>query len=310
MDLDFTYISQKDGYQTRLFCSKATAPTVLGNVLVLHGMAEHHKRYLDFIFELNRRGFHVYTYDHRGHGTDKKLSELGFISAQNGDTILIEDAITVCRFIKSKQPEQKLAIFGHSMGSMILRSLLSSYHESDCAIVSSSAVTPPVAASVGVFLANMFCLFQGVKKTSPFLQKMMFGGKAYSSLCTRTSYDWLTKNNTIVGQYINDPYCGFTCTTGFYRDLIRLSRRCAQKRTIKKTKKDAPILFLTGGQDPVGGYGSHIRKLYNTYLKLRFTNVELKIYPEDRHELLNELNAPEVYQDIITFICSHFSKDL
>ena len=305
MESNFTYISQKDGYHTRLFYYKTLKDQVLGNVLILHGMAEHHGRYMDFIHALTQQGFDVYTYDHRGHGTDKKLSELGFVAKRGGASQLIEDALTICRHIKETGRSEKLAVFGHSMGSMILRCLLTEYREPVCAIVSSSTMPPTAVSGIGIFLANILCLFRGAKKPSPFLQKVLFGGKAYSSLCTRTSFDWLTRNNTIVGRYMDDPYCGFICTTSFYRDLATLSYRSALKRTIKTTRKDMPILFLTGDRDPVGGYASQIIKLQRLYKKLGFTQTSLTVYPEDRHELLNELNAEEVYSDIITYLHTH-----
>jgi alpha-beta hydrolase superfamily lysophospholipase len=104
---------------------------------------------------------------------------------------------------------------------------------------------------------------------------------------------------------MDDPYCGFTCTTSFYRDLTILCKRSALKRNIAKTRKDFPLLLLTGEQDPVGGFGSQLIALQKKYNKLGFTNTSLTIYAEDRHEILNELNASEVYQDIFDFFHTH-----
>lgn len=305
MEPSILHIPQKDGYQTRLFYFKTSGETALGTILILHGMAEHHGRYLNFIHFLTTEGFDVYTYDHRGHGTDKKLSELGHIASKKGASLVVDDALTICRYIKENARNQKLAIFGHSMGSLILRCLLQTYDELDCAIASSSTMPPVAVSSIGIFLADVLCLFQGAKKRSTFLQKTMFGGTAYTSLCTRTTYDWLTRNNTIVGKYMDDPYCGFTCTTSFYRDLTTLAKWAAVKRNIAKTRKDIPLLLLTGEKDPVGGYGSQISRLHSLYKKLGFTNTTLTIYPEARHELLNELNVEDVYNDIITYFHSH-----
>lgn len=296
------HITQNDGYQTRLYCYEASGEEVLGSILILHGMAEHHKRYLDFISALNKEGFDVYTYDHRGHGTDKKLSELGYVAKRKGASLLVEDALTICRYIKEYGRSKKLAVFGHSMGSLILRCLLQQYDELTCAIVGSTTMPPAAVSRAGVFLADLLCLFQGPNKRSTFLQKAMFGGKPYTSLCTRTTYDWLTRNNTVIGKYIDDPYCGFTCTTSFYRDLALLAARASVKRGIAKTRKELPILFLAGGKDPVGGYSSQVIRLHETYMRLGFTNVSLNLYSEDRHELLNELDAEEVYNDIFSYL--------
>ncbi len=295
-------LTQNDGYKTKLYYFEATGNKTCGSILILHGMAEHHSRYLDFISALINEHFDVYIYDHRGHGTDKNPSELGYVSEKNGNLLLVEDARHVCRYIKENRPDQKLAVFGHSMGSLILRCLLPIYDEMDCAIISSSTMPPVAVSKAGVFLAGVLSLLQGPKTRSPFLQKVMFGGKAYTSLCTRTTYDWLTRNNDIIDNYIRDSYCGFICSTSFYGDLAKLSAEAASKKQIAKTRKDLPILFLAGGNDPVGGYGSQIIHLQQLFSKLGFFKTELTIYPEDRHEILNELNADEVYRDIFAWL--------
>lgn len=305
MDSTIIRITQNDGYQTRLFYYETPKDTVLGTILLLHGMAEHHGRYLDFIRTLTMEGFDVYTYDHRGHGTDKKLEDLGFISKKKGSLLLVKDARTICQYLKANSRCSKLTVFGHSMGSLTLRCLIQSYDEIDCAIISSTTMPPRIVSRFGVFLGNLCCLFRGVKKRSKFMQNLMFGGKAYSALCARTTYDWLTRNNTIVGQYIHDPYCGFLCTNSFYRDLANLCVLSSGKKAIAKTRKNLPLLFLTGSKDPVSDYATQVLRLHKLYTSLGFEQVELKIYPEDRHELLNELNADEVYTDIISFCHKH-----
>lgn len=295
-------ITQNDGYVTHLFCYQTVKNTILGNILLLHGMAEHHERYLTFIHALTEEGFDVYAYDHRGHGTDKPLSELGHIAGKKGATLLVEDARTLCQYIKENGRSDKLAVFGHSMGSLILRCLLQTYDAFTCAIVSSTTMPPVAVSKTGAFLADTICLFRGAKKPSAILHQAMFGGKAYTSLCTRTTFDWLTRDHTIVDKYIDDPYCGFLCTASFYRDLANLSAIASAKTGIAKTRKDFPLLILSGTKDPVGGYGTQIEKLHQLYSSLGFTQAEMKLYPEARHELLNELNADEVYHDILTYL--------
>ncbi len=298
-------ITQNDGYKTTLFSFETSGEAPLGTVLIMHGMAEHYGRYLDFIQTLNTQGFDVCIYNHRGHGTDKKLSELGFIARKHGASLIVEDALNICTYIKENARNKQLAVFGHSMGSLVLRCLLQKEDDFACAVASSSTMPPVAVSAIGAILGSVISLIQGPEKKSEFLQKIMFGGKKYTSLCTRTTYDWLTRNNSIVGKYIDDPYCGFTCATSFYRDLAVLSKRSATKRNIAKTRKDFPLLLLTGEKDPVSGYGSQLISLQKIYNHLGFTNTSLTIYEEDRHELLNELNAAEVYQDIINFLHTH-----
>jgi len=308
METTFFRITQNDGYVTKLFYYETANTSVLGTILILHGMAEHHERYLDFIHLLNLEGFDVYTYDHRGHGTDKKLSELGYVAKKNGASLLIEDARTICNYIKEHNRAERFALFGHSMGSLVLRCLIQTYDDIACAVCSSSSMLPVFASKAGGLLSNAYIMFRGADRRSPFLQNIIFGGKQYTALCTRTTYDWLTRNNTAIGKYMDDPYCGFLCTAGFCRDLAQLAAQAAQKKRIAKTRKDLPILFLTGSKDPVGGYGTQIRKLHKLYTSLGFSQTELIIYEEARHELINELNAEEVCHDIITYLHTHLDK--
>lgn len=305
MESTIIQLKQHDGYETRLFYYETSKDTLRGTILVLHGMAEHHGRYLDFISSLTNEGYDVYTYDHRGHGTDKKLAELGFVSKKKGSYLLTEDARTVCHYIKEHGRTSSLAVFGHSMGSLVLRCIIRNNDDIDCAIVSSTAMPPAMVSRAGVFLSNLVCLFRGANYRSSFLQNTMFGGKAYSSLCTRTTYDWLTRNNTIVGKYIDDPYCGFLCAASFYRDVSKLSLLATDKRCFSETRKTLPMLFLAGDKDPVGGYSSHVLRLHKRYISSGYEKAELILYQDDRHELLNELNAEEVCQDIISYLNTH-----
>ncbi len=300
-------IQQKDGYRTRLFFYSASSDAVQGSILILHGMAEHHGRYLEFIQRLTLEGFDVYAYDHRGHGTDKALTELGYFAPKGGAALVISDAIQICNYIKENGRSKKLGLFGHSMGAIIVQCLMQQYPDFTCVVVSSTTAPPAVLSGFGVLLGNVLCLLQGAKKQSPFLHKLMFGGKLYSELCTRTTFDWLTRNNTIVGKYIDDPYCGFVCTTSFYRDLISLTKKSTTKRCIKKIRKNLPIAFLTGTKDPVGGYAKGVINLHKLYEKLGFTNLSLSIYEDARHELLNEFCVEEVTTELVTFFHNHFN---
>lgn len=302
MENNYIHIKQKDGYQTRLFQYPAATETIAGSILILHGMAEHHGRYLSFIQTLCQEGFDVYTYDHRGHGTDKKLSELGFLAKKRGASLVIEDAITICQYIRENSRGSKFAVFGHSMGSLILRNVLWQYHNIDAAIVSSTTMPSVITAGAGLVFSSLAVAFRGSKKRSAFLNRLMFGSKNYTSLCTRTQYDWLTRNNTLVGKYMDDAYCGFICTTSFYRDLVLLAIRSAKKKNLAKARKNQPILFLAGDKDPVSNYSRQLLKLQQLHNTLGFTEASTIIYPDARHELLNELNSDEVIQDILTFL--------
>ncbi len=294
-------VKQSDGYITKLthyLCSKEPK----ASILILHGMAEHQKRYQGFAEYLVHQSYDVYTYDHRGHGIDKKISELGFFALDNGYQLISQDAIAVSKYINKNNRCNKLFLFGHSMGSIIARNIIQTYDQYHGVILSGSNFPPKILIRLGLLLSGMIKKFKGPKHISPSLNNLIFGNKKYTSLSTRTVFDWLSRSNPIVGAYMHDPYCGFTCTASFYHDLFKLNQYATSKKLIQATKKDLPLFIISGMKDPVGGYGKEIHKFSNTLKKLGFVDFLTKLYPDCRHELLNELNKEEVYEDIHTWV--------
>jgi len=290
-------VKQKDGYITRLtYLSCPRKPKA--SILILHGMAEHHKRYLSFGQYLLELGFDVYLYDHRGHGTDKKLSDLGYFADNKGYQLVIDDVIEVSKFIEKNNRSNKLILFAHSMGSLIARNVIQYYDKYNGVILSGTAYPSKPLIFAGLFITSIIKKVKGPRHISPFLNNLLLGSKKYTRLSDRTAFDWLSRSHPVVGSYIHDPYCGFVCTASFYHDLLKLTANAANKKLIKLTRPDLPMFIISGEKDPVGGYGKDIKRLLSMYKKLGFTNIAYKMYPDCRHELINELNKEEVYDDI------------
>ncbi|MDF2537918.1 MAG: hypothetical protein K0S76_939 [Herbinix sp.] len=300
-DVNYITIKQKDGYITKVtHLGSPNKPKA--SILILHGMAEHQKRYHVFAKYLSEHGFDVYLYDHRGHGTDKKLSELGFFAADKGYQLVIEDALVVSDYIEKNNRGNKFFLMGHSMGSFIARNVIQTYDKYHGVILSGTAYPPKLLTSGGIFISSLVKKFNGPKHVSPYLSNLLFGNKKYTRLSKRTAYDWLSRSHPVVGSYMHDPYCGFTCTASFYNDLLRLIANASKKKLIRTTKKDMPLYIISGENDPVGGYSKEVKKYVSVLKKMGFINVSSKLYPDCRHELLNEINNEVVYSDILQWL--------
>lgn len=301
MDINRITITQDDKYKTYVY-PYYTNKEPIGSIVILHGMAEHHERYLPFKDYLNEQGYDVFLYDHRGHGRDKKFEDLGHFADKNGYKLVISDAISVLMYVKKANRADKLILFGHSMGSIIARNVIQCYDDIDACIICGTAYMAFAAAGAGLALAKLVKLIKGPRAQSPFLSNLTVGYKDFAKISNRTAFDWLTRDNNIVGQYINDSFCGYLCTTAFYCDLIKLTELAAVPSLIRRTRPDLPILFISGSNDPVGSYGEGVSKLFSIYQKLGFVNTDCTIYEECRHELLNELNRETIMDDITTWI--------
>lgn len=294
-------IIQKDGYKTILYHFYSLVEPK-SSIIILHGMAEHHKRYYPFAEYLNAQGIDVYLYDHRGHGTDKTFKELGFFDESRGYTKVTSDVIEVVHFVNKNKRCNSLFLMGHSMGSLIARNIIQQCDEIDGVLLSGTTYPRKAKTKSGLLLSSLIQLFYGPKHLSPFFNTVMFGSKPYTKIIKRTSFDWLSRNNTAVGAYIHDPYCGFICTISFYHDLLKLASLASTSSLMKRTRINLPIFIISGASDPVGGSGREINRLTSTYKKWGYHKTSSKLYADCRHELLQELNSSEVMKDIVTWI--------
>lgn len=287
-----------DGLQLNV--NKYLVEEMKGIVLIVHGMCEHSLRYEDFSKFLNENGYSVYAYDHRGHGDSILENETKGYLGQDGFNKMVLDLDTVVSSIKEKHPETKLYLLGHSMGSFVTQRYIQLYDKADAVILSGSNYSTK-QLGFGKFISKLACIFKGERKDGKFLEKLSFGAFNKPFTPNRTPFDWLSRDEKEVDKYIEDDNCGFICSNRFYYDFFSGLLTTSKKENMAKINMNTPILIMSGEKDPVGGFGEGVRALYNVLSNIAF-NVQLKLYPEARHEILNELNKDEVYHDILNWL--------
>lgn len=270
---------------------------------VCHGMAEHIRRYENFAKFLSLNGIRVFGMDNRGHGKTGEDDLHGHIDDENGHLKLIEDVFDLNQYIREVFLDKKIFILGHSMGSVIVRNFLNKYsNEVDGAVICGTTGTYNFTHKLSLCLAKFLCLLGLKRKKSSFINKLAFN--TYNSRIEelKTPFDWLTRDDKEVEKYMLDKYCGFYCTNSFFYDLISLIKNMSQKENISKIRKDLPIFFVSGKDDPVGDYGKGVSTSYRLYKEFGIKNCDLKLYDNMRHEILNEIGKEEVYNDILKFL--------
>lgn len=281
----------------------ATQLDVKGIVQICHGMAEHLERYEEFIDFLTSSGYVVFIHDHLGHGKSvKNDDELGYFGEKDGYKTLVNDVKLVTDLAKDKYPELPVFLFGHSMGSFIARYYTQLYSAGIKGAVFCGTAGPNPGAKVGVMLANMIIKQKGSHYRSKLIDKIAFG--SYNKKCRpqRTPFDWLTKDNAIVDKYIDDKYCGFLFTAAGYRDLFNLLITVNRPEWFTSFNNDFPVFLIAGEDDPVGSYGAGVKKVYDSLVSAGHNNVGMKLYPGDRHEILNETDKKNVFADVLMWL--------
>ncbi len=291
-----------DKYEIVLKCFPAETDKPLGSVVIIHGAVEHSDRYCTFIEFLNKNGFDAYAYDLRGHGRDTKFELLGSIREKGGHKLLVSDAVLVLTYVHDNNRGRKLVLFGHDLGAVIGQNALQSCDYPDVCFFCGTPYLSSIKGTYLDFITGLVSTFKGKDHYSPYLSRLMNNYKSFSSISNRTAYDWLSRDNAVVGSYINDAYTGFVCTAAYYGDMLRLIQNACSPSGIKRIPRDMKIIFMSGSHDPVCDYGQGITTLFNIYQKLGFTEADCIIYDEARHELLNETCREDVMNDILSIL--------
>ncbi|MCD8510485.1 MAG: alpha/beta hydrolase [Bacillus sp. (in: Bacteria)] len=277
---------------------------VKGVVQIAHGMAEHSERYDDFASFLVDEGFVVFANDHRGHGqTIKNKEDYGFFVEENGFETVVEDLHILTDHIGEEYPNVPIFLFGHSMGSFLVRRYIQRFDKGlQGVIISGTGGNPGIVGKLAKGIAKREINKLGKKGPSELLSKLVFGKHNKQFNPARTEYDWLSADEAVVDAYIKDPLCGGTCTAGFFLDLFEGLEAIHRKESMSKVRKDLPIFVFSGDKDPVGGNGKGVLQVYNSFKKVGLKDVECKLYPSGRHEMLNEVNKDEVFNDILKWM--------
>lgn len=263
---------------------------------IVHGIAEYIERYDDFAGFLNGLGYVVVAEDHMGHGqTVGAEGTQGYF--EGGWFTAVSDSYALLRKTKAEYPQIPYVLFGHSMGSFMARTILEVYPDSGiaAAVICGTGWQPRAILPGAIGICQLACKKVGEKNTSDTLQNMVFGGYNKRVEHPRTEFDWLTRDAKVVDAYIAHPSCGFTATTGLLRDLLTGIRFIEQKQNLAKMNKDLPVLFIAGGDDPVGNYGKGVTRAAEEFRKAGMKYVACRLFPLGRHEILNEINRREVY---------------
>lgn len=272
-------------------------------VQIVHGMQEYIGRYNDFAEFLASNGFVVYGIDHLGHGgSAASLDDLGYFASRGGKAYLLKDQHKLTKLIKKENPGIKVFMVGHSMGSFVLRRYITIWGgELSGAVVIGTGTKEPQTTKLALFVSYMMRLFFGARHRSKLLYYMANGAYMLEFKLKRKG-SWLTKNVDVAEAYGKDPACNYVFTVSAYHTLFSLLDDIAREKNNDRIPKDLPILFASGMDDPVGEKTRGVLKAYNECVRRGQEDVDIIFYENDRHEILNELDRDDVYDDILSFL--------
>ncbi len=247
-------------------------------IVVVHGYGEHLGRYRHVADYFVKQGYAVYTLDHRGHGQSEGLRAYVHSFDQ-----FVEDLHVFVGQVKSAQPGHKLFILGHSMGALISLLYCIRYPDGIAGLIISGA---PVNADANVpgYLVTLGSILNQIIPKYPFLK-----GDDYSVL---------SRDPEVGRAFEADP---LTWTQPMRIRLgVEINRAAGQARAGVSTLT-MPLLVMHGAADAyVNPSGSQL-----AYERAGSSDKTLKVYPNLRHEIMNEPEKYEVLADIAAWLEAH-----
>ena len=275
---------------------------------ISHGMVEYVERYDGFAKKLNEDGILVIGNDHLGHGlTASGDADLGYFGDGKSRTV-VDDLYEVTKYAKKEYPDKPYFLFGHSMGSFMARRYIMTYGDKiSGAIIAGTGTIKKSVLSLAGFVSGFLKLFRGERHRSVFLTNLSFSGYLSKIPNPRTSNDWLTRDEAVVDKYNSDKYCTYVFTINGYQTLFDALRYIQDEKNIKKIPKELPVYVISGKDDPVGDYGKGVELVYESYKDAGLKDITMKLYDGARHELTNETNKEEVFDDVKAWLEAHLA---
>lgn len=272
-------------------------------VQVVHGVAEHVGRYDNVAQFLAQRGYLVCGEDHLGHGRTVEDGRYGSFAPTGGWQLVVSDVNALRLLEREKRPDLPYVMLGHSMGSFLTRTYLIQYPGTvDAAVLSGTGQEPGIAVALGKLLAGLECRRLGWEGVSPAVDFLSLGAYNRKFKPNRTKADWISRDEAQVDAYLADPLCRYPSSVSMFRDMMGGLQYIAKRENLARMNPNTPIFFLSGDQDPVGGMGAGVRKVYRMFQHAGCRDLTLKLYPGGRHEMFHETNQQEVLSDLLAWL--------
>ncbi|NIB42198.1 alpha/beta hydrolase [Pseudomaricurvus alkylphenolicus] len=294
----FSFLA-KDGLRITTHRWKAKAPKAI--VIIVHGAAEHARRYRRLAQTLLENGYGVFAPDLRGHGLTARDSGLGVFASANGWNLAVDDLHQLNQIVGESYPNLPIAMLGHSMGSLMTQQYMALYGDSIEAVALSGST---LVEGFDEFIPTIQAELNKEGREAPCrtMGDVLKGGFADSIENARSHHDWLSRDSHEVQAYSDDPLCGIDLSIGAWLDMLRHNRIPRAITEFEQIPKQLPVYLFAGDKDPVNGNLSALFTLIDHYAAAGIEHIAHDFYPGGRHEMLNEINRDEVTDNLLTWL--------
>ena len=284
-------------------------------VQILHGLAEHAKRYTRLAEALCNEGYVCYAEDHPGHGltagdlTEATLKGRAGVLGPSGWRGVVKEIHNLSNIIKKEHPNLPLFLIGHSWGAFLAQDYIQDWGDEikGCVLSGTNGKVRGIVIKAGKLLLKSEIKKLGPTEPSQKMYDMNFksNNNEWNKEAGATGFEWLSRDKTEVQKYIDDPWCGFVPPAKLWLEFLHGFEKLYDAKNEEKMPKDLPIFIISGSLCPIGNKTKYVRGMIERYKKYGMKDVTYKFYEDARHEIFNEINREEVFQDVINWLNSH-----
>lgn len=274
-------------------------------IQIVHGMREFFGRYDELCEHLCSKGFVVCGHDQLGHGDSVKSEEdFGYFADKDGDIAVVSDVGILLGIMKKKYRFLPYILLGHSFGSFVARAYAANNPDKLDGLVLSGTSGQKMPVGIAKKLCSVIAAFKGWRHRSKLVTNIAFGGynKRFKGKSS-TGHEWVTSDPSSLEKYVAEPRCTFVFTLRGYYDMFSIIDYIQSDKWFDDMPKGLPIFIMSGEFDPVS---QETKGLYPMMEKLKdkdVSNIEFKIYANDRHEPFTGLNRKEAFSDVEEWTC-------
>lgn len=292
--------SPADGLElnTLVICSQDNPKAA---ILFIHGLCGKIGRMLPTMSHFAAEGYACIGFDMRGHGDSIKTEEDRGYTYHGGSKAMAEDIRAVIGWIENNFPKTPIYIVAHSMGSLAARTYLKSddTHINGLILCGSPSYNP-LSPYARIFL-QMYNEITGGHDRLEALQR--FTSNLYNKDFEDDGFQaWMCSDPEERQRFFDDPECNYTCTTDCSLTLLMLMKETYSRKGWHVANPSLPILFISGENDSCMISMKKFHQSAGFLNSVGYTDVSSIIFPDMRHEVLNEIGKESAWQAISEFI--------
>lgn len=294
MEKNYLQFAAKDNETIKYLEWKVDDPKLC--VEIVHGMHDHSMRYDEFARFLNDNNISVYALDLRGHGmTAQDKDHLGIVSRSNAWMKMVDDIDVLNSIIRKENPDKKVALLGHSMGSILARTYAYKYGENiDKLLLLSSVKSPAFLNKIFKFFLKILISKEGYDAKNDSINE-----KSFDYMSNKVKEDQLTSDPEERAKFLQDELSIFKYSNGFFNMLINGVDKASRKENLEYIPKDLPIYMFSGKKDPLSNFEHGVKDLYGLLRSVGIEELKLIEYDNLKHELLHDIDKEKVFNDIL-----------